>query len=255
MDLGLDGKIALVGGASDGIGYGIAELLAQEGARVGVFARREPRLSEAVERLRRETGGEVIAIQGDCGEADDVARAVRTVVEHFGGIDIVVTNDGGPPIARIETFDDAKWQKAFDRHFFYVLRTVREALPHMKKRGGSIVNVVSAAVVRPQADFGLSVAAWAAVVAYAKVLALEVGKYGINVNTLLSGSIDTPRLQLVSVENRGLTLEQVNKKTPLGRVGTPQEFARVAALLVSPAGQYVNGQAIKIDGGAHMRVP
>jgi 3-oxoacyl-[acyl-carrier protein] reductase len=247
VDLGLDGKVAIVGGGSDGIGYGIAEVLAREGAKVAIFARREPRLGDAAARLRAETGADVLAVQGDCGMAADITRVVATVVEHFGRIDVLVNNDGGPPIAEIETFDDAAWQKALERHFFYVVRMVREGLPHLKEAGsGSILNVVGRVATEPRAEYGLSVATWAAVIGYSKTLAKEVGKYNITVNSLLSGVIETPRLER---STGGRTMEERVARIPLGRIGTTEEFGSVVALLASARGQYVNGSAIRIDGG------
>jgi 3-oxoacyl-[acyl-carrier protein] reductase len=171
---------------------------------------------------------------------------VSTTVDAFGGIDVLVNNDGGPPVAELETFDDAAWQKALDRHFFYVVRTVREALPHMKANGGAIMNVVGRVVTEPRAEYGLAAATWAAVIGYSKTLAKEVGKYGISVNSLLSGVIETPRLERSLA---GSDRETRFARIPLARPGTPQEFAAVAVLLASARGRYVNGCAIRIDGG------
>jgi 3-oxoacyl-[acyl-carrier protein] reductase len=254
MKLGLQGKVALVGGGSDGIGYGIAQLLADEGAQVAIMARREPRLSEAVARLREDTRTDVLGIQADCGVADDCADACRHVVETFGGIDILVNNDGGPPIDLLESFDDAAWYKALDRHFMYVVRMCREALPHMRARGGgSIANVISKVAIEPRARYGLSVAVWAAVIGYSKTLSLEVAEANVNVNCLLSGRIDTPRLDLVheAAEEKGEALRaKLAHDIPMGRIGTREEFARYVALLVSPNGRFVTGTSLQIDGGA-----
>jgi 3-oxoacyl-[acyl-carrier protein] reductase len=254
MQLDLEGKTALVGGGSDGIGFGIARMLAAEGVRVAIMARREPRLSDAAARLREETGAKVLAVQADCGQAGDIARAWAAAAEELGGIDILVNNDGGPPIDSLVSFDDAAWYKALDRHFMYVVRMSRLAVPHMQRRGGgSILNVVSKVVIEPKPKFGLSVATWAAVIGYSKTLSIEVAPDQINVNCVLSGRIDTPRLDLVhaGAEEKGDELRlKLAQDIPLGRVGTTDEFARYVALLVSPAGRFVTGTSLQIDGGA-----
>jgi 3-oxoacyl-[acyl-carrier protein] reductase len=254
MQLDLEGKTALVGGGSDGIGFGIARMLAAEGAKVAIMARREPRLTDAAARLKDETGADVLAVQADCGQAEDCTRAWETVAAEFGGIDILVNNDGGPPINALESFDDAAWYKALDRHFMYVVRMSRQAVPHMRARGGgSILNVISKVTIEPRPRYGLSVATWAAVIGYSKTLSIEVAPDQINVNCVLSGRIDTPRLDLVYAEaqEKGDQLRaKLAEDIPLGRIGTTEEFARYVALLVSPAGRFVTGTSLQIDGGA-----
>src|SRR5262245_54291436 len=135
MELGLKGKVAIVGGASMGIGYGIARMLAAEGAKVAMTARREPALRAAADELRK-AGAEVLPVQGDCRRAEDCKRVVETVVAHWGGVDILVNNDGAPPLGQIMSFDDDAWQKAIEQNLMYVVRMVRETVPHMIKRGG-----------------------------------------------------------------------------------------------------------------------
>jgi len=143
MDLELKDKVAIVGGASMGIGYGIARTLAAEGARVAVTARREPALARAAEAIARETGVEVLPVQADCRRAEDCARVIDTVSERLGGIDILVNNDGAPPLGDLQSFDDAAWSKAIEQNLMYVVRMARGALPHMISRGGgSILDVI-----------------------------------------------------------------------------------------------------------------
>lgn len=252
MDLGLKDKVAVVGGASMGIGYGIARLLAAEGARVAITARREPALLKAAEDLRVETKAVVLPVQGDGRRAEDCARVVETVVNELGGIDIVVNNDGAPPLGNLATFDDAAWAKAVEQNLMYVVRMARHAVPHMTKRGGgSILNIAALSALQPVAGFGLSVATWNGVIGFAKTLSLEVAAQNINVNTICPGYIETQRLEKVfSSQGDPVALRKaLTAEVPMGRIGTIEDIASVAALLVSPRGRYVTGATLAVDGG------
>lgn len=253
MDLGLKGKTAIVGGASMGIGYGIAHTLAAEGARVAITARREAGLHEAAARIRAETGAEVLPIQADCRRPEDCTRVVDTVIEKLGAIDILVNNDGAPPLGELTSFDDIAWAKAVEQNLMYVVRMARGVVPHMRARGGgSILNITAISAIQPIAGFGLSVATWGGVIGYAKTLSLEVAKSNINVNTICPGYIETTRLEKVfaadgadpQVMRTGLEAE-----IPMGRIGTTADIAAIVALLVSPRGRYTTGTTIQVDGG------
>lgn len=252
MELGLKGKVAIVGGASMGIGYGIARLLAAEGAHVAMTARREAALLEAAERLRAETAAEVLPIQGDGRRPEDCARVVETVVRELGGVDIVVNNDGAPPLGGLTTFDDAAWAKAVEQNLMYVVRMARHAVPHMIERGGgSILNIAALSALQPAAGFGLSVATWNGVIGFAKTLSLEIAGRNINVNTICPGFIETQRLEKVFAaqgDSEGLR-KALMAEVPMGRIGTVDDVANIAALLVSPRGRYVTGATIAVDGG------
>ena len=253
MDLRLKDKVALIGGASQGIGYGIAHTLAGEGAKIIITARREPALRQAADKIREETGVEVLPVQADCRRADDCQRVVATAAERFGGLDILVNNDGAPPLGDITSFDDAAWQKAVEQNFMYVVRMVRECIPHMKARGtGAILNITAISAIQPIAGFGLSVATWSAVIAYAKTLSIELGAHGINVNTICPGYIETTRLEKVfgaPGENADAMRKDLIAQIPLGRIGTVEDIASLVALLVSPRGNYITGTTIQVDGG------
>ena len=198
MDLGLKDKVAIVGGASMGIGYGIARTLAAEGARVAITARREPALARAAEAIARETDIKVLPVQADCRRAEDCARVIDTVSERLGGIDILVNNDGAPPLGLLDEFDDAAWQRAIEQNLMSVVRLSRHSMPHLSASGaGRIVNIAALSVLQPAPKFGLSVATWAAVIGYAKTLSLEVAAEKITVNTLCPGRIATGRLEKV----------------------------------------------------------
>jgi 3-oxoacyl-[acyl-carrier protein] reductase len=253
MNLDLDGKVAIVGGASQGIGYGIARALAREGAKVAITARREAALQAAAERLRTETGADVLPIQADCRRSDDCARVAEVTRRDLGGIDILVNNDGAPPLGPILSFDDAAWAKAVEQNLMYVVRMAREAVPSMKERGGgSILNITAISAIQPIPGFALSVATWAGVIGYAKTLSLEVALFGINVNTICPGYIETSRLQKVYAagsESADVVKARLIDEIPMKRIGTVDDIASLAALLVSPKGRYVTGTAIQVDGG------
>jgi 3-oxoacyl-[acyl-carrier protein] reductase len=253
MDLKLKDRIAIVGGASMGIGYGIARTLAQEGARVAITARREPALREAADRIRAETGAEVLPVQADSRRAEDCKRVVETVVAAWGGVDILVNNDGAPPLGDIMTLDDTAWQKAVEQNFLYVVRMVREAVPHMIKRGGgSVLNITAISAIQPYAGFGLSVASWGGVIGYAKTLSIELGRAGINVNTICPGYIETTRLEKVFAgggKDPSVMRNELVAQIPMGRIGSVDDVASLVALLVSPRGNYITGTTIQVDGG------
>ena len=252
MDLFLKDKIAIIGGASQGIGYGIARTLAGEGARIAITARREPDLSRAAETIRAETGAEVLPVAADCRRAEDCARVVDTVAKHFGGLDILVNNDGAPPLGETTTFDDAAWAKAVEQNLMYVVRMARGAIPHLTKQGGSILNITALSAIQPIPGFGLSVATWSGVIGFAKTLSLEVAQDNINVNTICPGYIETQRLEKVFAaggEDPAIVRRKLEAEVPMGRIGSVEDIAAIAALLVSPRGRYITGTAIQVDGG------
>ena len=253
MDLKLKDRIAIVGGASMGIGYGIARLLAGEGVKVAMSARREPALQEAAERVRTETGADVLAVQADCRRAEDCKRLVETTANAFGGIDILVNNDGAPPLGDILSFDDSAWQKAIEQNFMYVVRMARDAVPHMKRRaGGSILNISALSALQPYAGFALSVASWNGVIGYAKTLSIELAPSGINVNTICPGYIETTRLEKVfdpGGDDPDKMRAELTSQIPMQRIGSVEDVASLVALLVSPRGNYITGATIQVDGG------
>ena len=183
MDLALKGKTAIVGGASQGIGYAIAHLLAAEGASIAMVARRREALDDAVRRVRDETGSMAVAIAADIRKADDCVRIVNEAVSALGSLDILVNNDGAPPLGELASFDDFAWDKAIQQNLMSVVRLCRGALPHFASRGGGrIVNITALSTLQPMARFGLSVATWAGVLGYAKTLSLEIATANITVS-------------------------------------------------------------------------
>ena len=249
MDLQLQGKIAIVGGGSDGIGHGIARALVGEGAKVAIFARREAGLARAVELLGAHA--EILPIAADCRNAEDCARVIETTAAHFGGIDILVNNDGAPPLGGITTFDDVAWQKAVEQNLMYAVRMARGVVPHLERRGGgSILNITAISAIQPIAGFGLSVATWAGVIGFAKTLSIEVAARNISVNTICPGYIETKRLEKVFTgDDAEVMRAKLVAEIPMGRIGTVADIANLVAYLVSPLGRYVTGTTIQVDGG------
>ena len=257
MDLSLAGKVAIVGGASQGIGFAIARVLAAEGARVAMIARRREPLDAVVASIE----GDAFAIPADIRKADDCERIVAEAVDRFGRVDILVNNDGAPPLGRLDEFDDAAWSKAVEQNLMSVVRLTRHAIPHMRTAGGgSIVNITALSVLQPIPRFGLSVATWAGVLGYAKTLSLEVAADRITVNTICPGRIATDRIDKVFGAGDGKprideqALAEMAKTVPLGRLGTPDEIAGLVALLASPWGGYITGATFHVDGGRHAAI-
>lgn len=252
MDLELKNKVAIVGGGSDGLGFAIADRLLSEGALVTIFARRAEKVLDAVGRLAGKYGQDrILGLAANCADAADLDRVTALTVERFGpAIHVLITNDGGPPVRRITELTDEVWQQAFERHFYYVVRSVRATLPHMTTEGGSILNVVSGIVERPAVGMAASVAVWSGVIGYAKTLALEVAKDNITVNTLMAGLFDTALLGKALERQPETSKAELGRGIPMGRIGEPQEFADLVATLVSPRLKFVTGLAFPVDGGS-----
>ncbi len=257
MDLGLRGKTALVLAASKGIGRAIATELTAEGARVMISSRDETALEQTASEIRKRTGAEVDHYASDLTRSEEVRNLARRTVERFGGVDVLVTNTGGPPAGRFGDFEDGDWSAAFDLILMSLIRAVRETLPHMRERGGGrIVCVASSSVKQPIEGLILSNTFRAGLAGLVKSLSAELGPDGILINTLGPGRISTDRSAAIDArraEAQGIPLQEARvnfeAQIPLGRYGTPEEFAKVAAFLASPANSYVTGQTILVEGG------
>lgn len=257
MDLGLGGKSVLVSAASKGLGLATALEYAREGARVTIASRSLPQLETARQAILEATGQEAAVVDMDVTRPEDIERAVRTAAEYGGGLDVLVTNAGGPPGGGFGDMADADWSGGFELTLMSTVRLIREALPHMRSAGGGrIVSISSVSIKQPIQGLILSNVFRAGVNALNKSLAAELAPEGILINSLAPGRIGTDRiLQLDGkrAEAVGTSLEQVQaealKGIPLGRTGTPEEFGKAAVFLGSFANTYITGQSLLIDGG------
>jgi 3-oxoacyl-[acyl-carrier protein] reductase len=249
-------RVALVCAASKGLGRASAEALARDGIRVAICSRGGPALQETAAAIRA-AGGEAIAIDADLRRAGDITRAIDATVQAFGGLDILVTNTGGPPSGPFMTLDEGAWLEAIDSLLLSVVRLCRGAIPHMQARGGGrIINVTSISVKQPIEGLVLSNSLRAAVTALAKTLSVELAPHNILVNCVAPGYTRTDRVVELSNQaaaREGMTAEAIERRTvaqiPLGRMGQPDEFGSVVAFLASPAASYVSGVTIPVDGG------
>jgi len=199
----------------------------------------------------------VLAIPADLSKPEDVERVIAATVERFGGLDVVVTNTGGPPSGPFMTLDELVWRAAVDSLLLSVVRLCRAAIPHMQARGGGrIINITSISVKQPIEGLVLSNALRSAVTSLAKTLAAELAPHNILVNCVAPGYTRTDRVVELSEQaaaREGTTPDVVEKRTiakiPLGRMGEPKEFGEVVAFLASPAASYVTGVTIQVDGG------
>lgn len=237
MNFGLEGRTAIVCGASSGLGLAAAESLAGEGANVAIFARHRKALEQQAERFG------ALAVRGDVRNLEDVTRLVDTTVEAFGEIDIVVNNSGGPPPGTAIELTDEEVEEAVELLLLSVVRLTRLSLPHLERSSqGRIVNIASYAVRQPVDEMVLSNAIRAGVIGWAKTLARELAPRGITVNSIAPGLIDTPRIaQLGHQDTTGV---------PLGRLGRPEEVGDVICFLASARASYITGAVIPVDGGA-----
>ncbi len=257
MDLQLKDKVAIVGGASKGLGRACALVLAEEGAKVVMCSRSKADLDHAAQEVRDETGAEVLAIAGDLEQNDVIKKLMAAAVDKFGRLDVLVSNSGGPPLAKAVDATEEQWATAVQRSLLFFARMAREALPHMREqKSGRIINILASTVYQPIPNLALSGATRMGVVAYAKSLADEVGRDGILVNNVAPGSLLSERM-LGNVTARakelGISLEKAleerAKETSVGRIGEPRELANLVAFLASGKSSYITGTTIRIDGG------
>jgi len=253
----LSGKRAIVCAGSKGLGKATAMALARQGAAVVVCSRGSDVLHAAAREIAENTGATVVPITADVSVAEDVERLVREGVAALGGLDILVTNTGGPRSAPFEAIRDDEWQTAIDSLLLSVVRLCRAAIPHMRKSGGGrIVNITSVSVKQPIDGLVLSNALRAAVTGLARTLANELASDRITVNCVAPGFTATDRLlelNAATAAREGISVEaahrRVEERIPMRRMGTPEEFASAVAFLASDHASYVTGVTLQVDGG------
>jgi 3-oxoacyl-[acyl-carrier protein] reductase len=245
MDLGIEGRVALVGGASQGIGRAVAEALIAEGAQVVITARDQARTAAVADEI-----GAVAGYAWDSGDLDGAGALVALIREQVGDIDILVTNTGGPPTGSDPlAFSEAQWEQAHRTLVMAPIALVRSVVPGMReRRWGRIVGIASTSVREPIAVLMLSNAERSATLAAYKTLALELAGDGITVNTLLTGTIATERS--VAMHGSMQAAEQAaSELVPAGRIGRPEEMGWAAAFLCSERAGFITGSALAVDGG------
>ncbi|HEX3544065.1 MAG TPA: SDR family oxidoreductase [Candidatus Acidoferrum sp.] len=257
MDLGLNGRVAIVAAASTGLGFAVAKELSLEGADVAICARTASDLKSAAANIQRASGREVFHQAVDVTDAKAVAGFVSAVESRFKRVDICVTNSGGPPSKFFEDTGNEEWQAAIDQLLMSCVSFARETLPRMKKnKWGRLITITSYAVKQPVDGLLLSNSIRSAVTGLARTLANEYGGHGITVNNVCPGYTRTDRLgdlaETIS-KRTGAKPEEVfsgwERQIPAGRIGTPEEFAAVIAFLASERASYVNGVSLAVDGG------
>ena len=257
MDLKLEGNAALVTASSSGLGRASARALAREGANVIMNGRDEDRLTEAVEDVRSDATGKVVGQPADLTDPEDITTLVDRTVEEFGGIDHLVTSAGGPPSGPFLEKSDEDWYEAFDLLVMSVVRLVREANEHLQDGGGTIVNITSSSVKEAIDGLVLSNSVRMSVIGLEKTLSKELSP-DVRANAVLPGVHETPRVREVieqSIERGEYDdyeegLADMSAGIPVEHIGDPMDLGRTVAYLSSPQSEFINGEAVTIDGGA-----
>lgn len=259
MDLGLSDKVALVAASSRGLGFATARQLVREGTKVVICGRTEADVTEAVAQLQGLASGAAAGLVADVTVAGDIERMVDFTVEQFGGLDILVTNAGGPPGGKFEDVSTGQWEAAVELTLMSAVRLIKAALPYLRQsEAASILTITSVSVKEPIAGLLLSNAIRPGVVGLTKTLSQELAADGIRANSILPGWTRTERVDELlayraeannsSVETE---MEKITSGIPLGRMAQPEEFGNVAAFLVSPAAGYLTGAMLQVDGGSY----
>lgn len=256
MDLGLDGKVVIVTGGSEGIGKATARSLAREGARVVVCARRADVLEHAAAELRADTGAAIVAVTADVADEAALARVVAAAVDRFGRLDAIVNNAGTSRAAAFDVVTDAVWHADLDLKLFAAIRLTRLALPHLRAAGGgSVVNLLNIAAKQPPAASLPTSVSRAAGLALTKALSKDLAADAIRVNAVLIGLIKSGQHDR-KWEHHGGDRDAFYadmaraRAVPLGRIGEAEEAADLIAFLCSPRAAFITGVAINVDGGA-----
>ena len=257
MDLGLKGRVAVVGGGSKGLGRACAASLAQEGADLVICSRNAGELDQAAAEIRAAAGVDVLAVPGDLSRLADIQNLIKRTADHFGRLDVLVSNSGGPPAGRAVDTTEEVWHQSIDMALLFFIRMSRESVPHMKNGGwGRIVNILASSVFQPIDNLVTSGVTRMGAVAFAKSLADEVGRDNILVNNVAPGYLLTDRMMHIfetRSQDTGSNVEdllQAHSNTiPVGRLGRPEELGDLVAFLSSEKNSYTTGTTILVDGG------
>lgn len=257
MDLGLKDKVAIVPASSRGLGKAVALGLALEGARVVICSRNENEINEAAKEISEQTKSDVLPIKADVSNQSDLEIIVNKTIDAFGTVHILINNAGGPPFGYFDDFDMQQWQKAIELNLFSTIKLTKLVTPFMKNQSwGRIINITSIAVKQPLDGLILSNTSRAGVIGFAKTISNELAKYNILVNNVCPGRIFTDRIKSLassraSKDNKSFedVIEDMQTDIPVGKIGTPEQFANMVVFLASEKASYITGNTIQIDGG------
>jgi 3-oxoacyl-[acyl-carrier protein] reductase len=255
VDLGLTGRVALVGGSTKGLGRACALALAREGARVTICSRARGALDAAAGEIAAETGAEVLAVQADLSTADGIAHVVGATADRFGGIDVLVSNSGGPPPGSFADLTDDEWRYAFEVVTLTFVRFVRAVVPYMRaSRWGRIVAIQSSSVKQPVPGLDLSNGTRPGIAGLMKAMMPDLATDNITINLVLPGSFRTDRVLALRAAEDDQALQRrlaaAAASIPLGRLGEPAELGSLVAFLASEQASYITGAAYQVDGGS-----
>ena len=257
MDLGLSGRVAIIGGGSKGLGRACADSLAAEGTKLTICSRNAEELETAAAEIRASSGSEVLAVPADLSRLEDIQRLIQATIDHYGRLDIAVANSGGPPSGRAADTDEETWSRSIDMALSFFIRMGREATPHMRQqKWGRVVNILASTVYQPIDNLATSGVTRMGAVAYAKSLADEVGRDNVLVNNVAPGFLMTERMRHIfetrseeTGQDIGTVLDAGASRIPVGRFGRPEELGDFVAFLCSDKNTYVTGTTILVDGG------
>lgn len=249
MELGLKNKIAFVAASSQGLGKAVALELAKEGAKVIINGRKKESLDKTKQEIEQETNGEVLALAGDLSVSGEREQVIADALKTYGSIDILVTNTGGPPSGKFESFKEEDWDNAYKTLLASAVGLINGFLPGMKeKHWGRIIAITSQAVKQPVNNLILSNAVRASVAGLIKSLSNELGQYSITVNNVMPGYTETDRLKHLTQNNPSFE-SSAKAEIPLGRFGKPDEFAAAVSFLASERASFITGVSLAVDGG------
>ena len=248
MELGLKNKVAFIAASSQGLGKSVAHDLSQEGARIIICGRNKENLEKTKQEIENKNNTEVLALAGDLSVVAERDHIIKTVLQSYPAVDILVTNTGGPPSGKFEDFTQQHWDKAYNDLLLSVVGLVNGFLPGMKaKRWGRIISITSMAIKQPVNNLVLSNAVRVSVAGLMKTLANELAQYNITVNNVMPGYTETDRLKQLIESNPSFS--SVKNEIPLGRFAQPEEFAAAVTFFASQRASYITGVSLAVDGG------
>jgi 3-oxoacyl-[acyl-carrier protein] reductase len=257
MDLGINNRVGIVTGSSQGIGKAIAKSLVKEGVKVVICSRDIIKLKKISKNIEHSTGNKILPVKTDLTNKNDIKNLVEKTVQTFGKVDILINNTGGPPTMHFSETTDNDWKKAVDQLLMSVIKCTYEIIPYMKKqKWGRIINMTSFAAKQPYEGLILSNSIRAGILGLTKTLSNDLGEYNILVNAVCPGWTLTKRLEELArskAEKTGKNYKKIIEKwaedIPIGRLAKPEEIANLVTFLASERASYITGNSIQVDGG------